>query len=96
MPDSPLGLQRPKSPAETFKNPNYRFSYTADPFSFKVTRVSDDVVIFDTTDYPLVFEDQYLELTTKVPDDANIYGFGETPLPSFRRNNKLVLLLVLL
>ncbi|KAI7855515.1 alpha glucosidase [Circinella umbellata] len=89
VPDSPLGLQRPKPPAEPFKNPNYRFSYTPDPFSFKVTRVSDDVVIFDTTDYPLVFEDQYLELTTKVPDDANIYGFGETTLPSFRRNNKL-------
>ncbi|KAI9249248.1 alpha glucosidase [Phascolomyces articulosus] len=87
VPDSPLGLTRPK-PDGPHDNPNYRFSYSNEPFSFQVIRVSDDVVLFDTTDYPLVFEDQYLELTTKVPEDANIYGFGETPLQSFRRNNK--------
>ncbi|KAI9496829.1 alpha glucosidase [Zychaea mexicana] len=88
VPDSPLGLPRPKLNTP-FENPNYRFKYTREPFTFQVIRTSDNAVVFDTTDYPLVFEDQYLELTTKVPKDANLYGFGETPLPSFRRNNQL-------
>ncbi|KAI8142898.1 alpha glucosidase [Fennellomyces sp. T-0311] len=86
VPDSPLGLERPKlrKPA---KKLNYEFKYAENPFGFQVIRKSDKAVIFDTTDYPLVFEDQYLEITTAVPDDANIYGFGETTLPNFRRDN---------
>ena len=78
-------MERPKlrKPA---KKTNYDFSYTDNPFGFKVTRKHDKEVIFDTNDYPLVFEDQYLELSTAVPDDANLYGVGETTAP-FRRNN---------
>ena len=92
VPDSHLGLERPKlrKPA---KKRNYDFKYTNDPFGFQVVRKSDKEVIFDTTKYPLVFEDQYLEITTAVPDDANIYGFGETTLPNFRRNNVKVQIL---
>ena len=92
VPDSSLGLERPKlrKPA---KKRNYDFKYTNDPFGFQVIRKSDNAVIFDTTNYPLVFEDQYLEITTAVPDDANIYGFGETTLPNFRRNNVKVYIL---
>ncbi|KAJ2847886.1 hypothetical protein IWW36_003619 [Coemansia brasiliensis] len=52
-------------------------------FGFKVVR--DSEVIFDTIGHVLVFEDQYLELTSSVPTDANIYGLGETP-GWFRRN----------
>ncbi|KAI8146374.1 alpha glucosidase [Fennellomyces sp. T-0311] len=88
VPDSPLGLKRPDIESR-FENPNYEFKYTNEPFGFQVVRTSDHVIIFDTTELPFVFQDQYLELTTKVPDDANIYGFGETPLPKFRRNNKM-------
>ncbi|KAJ2320829.1 hypothetical protein IWW52_001115 [Coemansia sp. RSA 2704] len=46
-------------------------------FGFKVLRGGKP--IFDTTGHPLVFEDQYLELTSNVPADANIYGLGESP-----------------
>lgn len=68
------------------KNTNYEFKYTSRPFGFQVIRKSDKEVIFDTTNYPLVFEDQYLEVSTAVPDDTNIYGIGETIAP-FRRDN---------
>ena len=37
--------------------------------------------------FPLVFEDQYLQLTSALPLDANIYGFGEVVASSgFRRD----------
>ncbi|KAH9836846.1 glycosyl hydrolases family 31-domain-containing protein [Rhodofomes roseus] len=37
--------------------------------------------------FPLVFEDQYLQLTSALPYDANIYGFGEVIASSgFRRD----------
>ncbi|KAL1929570.1 hypothetical protein VTP01DRAFT_1708 [Rhizomucor pusillus] len=85
VPDSRLGMVRPKI-KHAAKNTNYEFKYTSRPFGFQVIRKSDKEVIFDTTNYPLVFEDQYLEVSTAVPDDTNIYGIGETIAP-FRRDN---------
>ncbi|KAI8355100.1 alpha glucosidase [Choanephora cucurbitarum] len=86
VPDSPIGLERPKLSSYA-SHPNYEFKYTAKPFSFQVIRKSDKTAIFDTSDLPLVFEDQYLELSTKVPSDANIYGFGEVTAPFRRTTN---------
>ncbi|CAM0142249.1 hypothetical protein VKS41_002270 [Umbelopsis sp. WA50703] len=85
VPDSPIGVERPKI-SHSASDLNYVFQYTEKPFAFKVVRKSDNETIFDTTGQPLVFEDQYLELTTQVPDDANIYGFGELT-GAYRRNN---------
>jgi alpha-glucosidase len=63
------------------------FSWSNDPsFSFKVCRVSDGEVLFDTTGNKLVFEDQFLELSTSMVDDYNIYGLAES-LHSFRLGN---------
>ncbi|KAG2214664.1 hypothetical protein INT46_005681 [Mucor plumbeus] len=88
VPDSPLGFERPQiKHYASSKNRNLDFQYTAKPFSFKVVRKSDKVAIFDTSNLPLVFEDQYLELSTKLPNDANIYGLGEVTAPFKRTNN---------
>ncbi|KAH9616079.1 hypothetical protein KSS87_012301 [Heliosperma pusillum] len=63
------------------------FSYTADPFSFSVKRKSDGQTLFDTTSTgsdpfsSLVFKDQYLEISTKLPNDASLYGLGENTQP---------------
>lgn len=84
-------MERPKVSAAA-RNLNYDFKYTSNPFGFKVIRKSDKQVIFDTTEYPLVFEDQYLEVSTAVPRDTNLYGLGEV-IGSFRRNNVHVSLL---
>ncbi|KAI9357878.1 alpha glucosidase [Pilaira anomala] len=86
VPDSPLGFVRPKL-TKFAKKTNYDFQYTAKPFSFKVVRKSDRVAVFDTASLPIVFEDQYLEISTKVPKDANIYGFGEVTAPFRRTTN---------
>lgn len=63
------------------------FSYTADPFSFSVKRKSNGQTLFDSsTDdsdpyNSLVFKDQYLEISTKLPKDASLYGLGENTQP---------------
>lgn len=89
VPDSPNGFERPKI-HKAAKHRNYDFKYTENPFGFQVIRSSDNQVIFDTTEYPIVFEDQYLELTTSVPDNANLYGFGETTRLDFKLNSEKV------
>ena len=47
-----------------------------------VTRLIDNVVIFDTRDSGgLVYEDQYLSMETVLPANPNIYGLGERAAP---------------
>ncbi|CAI9096221.1 OLC1v1032309C1 [Oldenlandia corymbosa var. corymbosa] len=63
------------------------FSYKTDPFSFAVKRKSDGQTLFDSTSDDsdpysnLVFKDQYLEISTKLPKDASLYGLGESTKP---------------
>uniref|UniRef100_A0A3Q3A333 alpha-glucosidase n=1 Tax=Kryptolebias marmoratus TaxID=37003 RepID=A0A3Q3A333_KRYMA len=49
---------------------------TQKPFGFKVRRNENKNVLFDTTMAPLVFADQYLQLSARLPSH-NIYGLGE-------------------
>ncbi|KAF9414217.1 hypothetical protein BGZ94_000466 [Podila epigama] len=66
----------------------YEFKYEKDPFTFRIIRKSTGEAVFETK-VPamdsLVYEDQYLEISTTLPDDANIYGLGEV-VTSFRRD----------
>ncbi|WCJ24534.1 Alpha-glucosidase [Euphorbia peplus] len=63
------------------------FSYTADPFSFAVKRKSNGQTLFNTSAEKsdpfnqMVFKDQYLEISTKLPKDASLYGLGENTQP---------------
>ncbi|CAN4121866.1 unnamed protein product [Withania somnifera] len=63
------------------------FSYTTDPFSFSVKRKSNGQTLFNTSSENsdpysnLVFKDQYLEISTKLPKDASLYGLGENTQP---------------
>ncbi|KAG0288941.1 hypothetical protein BGZ98_004050, partial [Dissophora globulifera] len=68
----------------------YSFKYTESPFTFSVTRVSDGQVVFDSSVTgmdSLVYEDGYLEISSVLPNDANIYGLGEV-VTSFRRDTR--------
>ncbi len=55
--------------------------HTDFPFGFAVTRRSDGEVLFNTTTTGsfngLVFEDQYIEISTQLPPNPYIYGLGE-------------------
>jgi alpha-glucosidase/lysosomal alpha-glucosidase len=63
----------------------YVVTVFSNPFGFYILRKADDAVIFDTTSNPFVFENQYLEFSTAVPLNANLYGLGEV-VQSFRLN----------
>ncbi|KAK7797627.1 hypothetical protein U0070_006683, partial [Myodes glareolus] len=55
---------------------NYQVDVLKQPFSIKVTRKNNNRVLFDSSIGPLIFSDQYLQLSTFLPS-ANVYGLGE-------------------
>ena len=52
-------------------------SIDEEPFSFTVTRKSNDEVLFSTKGSNIVFETQYVRLRTSLPDNPSLYGLGE-------------------
>jgi alpha-glucosidase len=55
-----------------------QFSWSNDPsFSFKIIRKSTGDVVFDTTGSVLVYENQFIEFVSKLPENHNIFGLGE-------------------
>jgi len=46
-------------------------------FSFSVIRQSTGDVLFDTTGTQLVFENQFIEFASSLPENYNLYGMGE-------------------
>ncbi|KAH0756847.1 hypothetical protein KY290_020340 [Solanum tuberosum] len=63
------------------------FNYKNDPFSFSVKRKSNGETLFnssfdDSDSYNnLIFKDQYLEISTKLPQNTSLYGLGENTQP---------------
>ncbi|KVH97628.1 Galactose mutarotase-like domain-containing protein, partial [Cynara cardunculus var. scolymus] len=81
-----------RSPGTTITATEYAgseliFSYITDPFSFAVRRKSNGETLFNSASdesspfNPLVFKDQYLEISTSLPKDASLYGLGENTQP---------------
>jgi len=74
-------LQPPTSQPATME---YKVVFVEKPFGFAIVRTSTNDVIFNTTSpqfNPILFEDQYLELSTVLPQSPNIYGLGERVAP---------------
>ncbi|XP_067246031.1 sucrase-isomaltase, intestinal [Chanodichthys erythropterus] len=63
----------------------YRLELIHKPFGLRVWRTSPEKILFDTTLGPLVFADQYLQLSAKLPSH-NIYGLGEHVHQTFRHD----------
>ncbi|KAG8473322.1 hypothetical protein CXB51_035434 [Gossypium anomalum] len=63
------------------------FLHTIDPFSFAVTRRSNGQTLFNSSSGgadsfgEMAFKDQYLEISTQLPEDASLYGLGENTQP---------------
>lgn len=64
----------------------FRFQYQNRPedsvFSFQIIRKSTGAVLFDTSMGSFVYNDQFLQIATKLPTGSNVYGFGENNHPS--------------
>lgn len=57
-------------------------------FSFSVVRQSTGDVLFSTMGSKLVYEDQFIEFVTALPENYNLYGLPET-IHEFRLGNNL-------
>jgi alpha-glucosidase len=59
-------------------NNDLGFAWSNDPtFGFTIIRQSTGDVLFDTTGSKLVYENQFIEFVTTLPDGYNLYGMGE-------------------
>lgn len=73
--------------SSAFDDNDLEFVYGDDPtFWMKVIRKSNGETIYDTSGTVLVFENQFVEFKTSLPDEYNLYGLGET-VRSFRLGN---------
>ena len=74
---------RPKGSPDTDKeSATYEVTVNEEMFSFKVVRKSDGEAIFDSTSpggstlmNPLIYEEQYMEISSRLPNDPNIFGY---------------------
>lgn len=57
-------------------NLNYDYKLLDKPFGIQVIRKSNSRILFDSTIGPLLYADQVLQLSIKLPS-SNIYGLGE-------------------
>ncbi|XP_060780036.1 sucrase-isomaltase, intestinal isoform X2 [Neoarius graeffei] len=65
--------------------PKYEFELLKSPFGIRVRRAFNKKVLFDTSIGPLVFANQYLQLSAKLSSN-NIYGLGEHVHKKFRHD----------
>ncbi|XP_072820413.1 maltase-glucoamylase isoform X1 [Vicugna pacos] len=63
----------------------YDVEVSKQPFSIKVLRRSNSRVLFDSSIGPLLFADQFLQLSTRLPS-ANVYGLGEHVHQQYRHD----------
>lgn len=72
-------IPAPDPNAETLSQDNdFQFVWSNSPsFSFSVIRRSTGDVVFTTEGSVLVYEDQFIEFVTQMPENYNTYGLGE-------------------
>ena len=68
---------RPSSDDAEPSDSAFAFSWTEEPFSFKVVRKETNETLFDTSAASFIFENQYLRLRTSLPESPHLYGLGE-------------------
>ncbi|XP_074615489.1 putative maltase-glucoamylase 2 isoform X3 [Acropora palmata] len=66
-------------------NPKYKIEFKGDPFSLKISRKDNGAVLWDSSVGVFIFEDQYLQISTK-PPSSFVFGFGEQEHKSFKHN----------
>ncbi|OXV05272.1 hypothetical protein Egran_06960 [Elaphomyces granulatus] len=71
-------VPKPATEEEGFPETDLMLSWSNEPsFGFKVIRKATGDIVFDTEGTILVFEDQFIELVSALPENYNLYGLGE-------------------
>ncbi|KAL4764015.1 glycosyl hydrolases family 31-domain-containing protein [Aspergillus foveolatus] len=72
-------VPRPKPAADASEShSDFSVTWSNEPtFNFQVARKSTGEVLFDTAGSVLVFENQFIEFVTSLPEEYNLYGLGE-------------------
>lgn len=82
-------VPKPRAEDDVKAQSDLDFSWNNEPtFAFKVTRKRTGDVLFSTEGSKLVYEDQFIEFESSLPENYNLYGLGET-IHSFRLGNNL-------
>ena len=77
------------SPREQYSDDKLAVSWSNDPtFSFSVRRKETGDILFSTEGKVLVYEDQFIEFVSSLPENYNLYGLGEV-IHGFRLGNNL-------
>ncbi|KAH9487681.1 hypothetical protein Btru_069865 [Bulinus truncatus] len=64
---------------------DYSVTFTDDPWGVAIIRRSTGTVVFNSSFPGLILSDQFLQLTTRLPN-VNVYGFGEHRHESFKHD----------
>lgn len=73
--------------SQTVPMNDLNFTWGNDPsFWFSIVRKSNNDTLFTTQGSQVVFENQFVELKSPLPEDYNLYGLGET-IHDFRLSN---------
>ncbi|KAI1432773.1 glycoside hydrolase family 31 protein [Xylaria sp. CBS 124048] len=82
-------VPKPKADVDSIPETDLSFAWSNEPtFSFNVTRKSTGDVLFTTGGSQIVYENQFIEFGSALPENYNLYGLGET-IHSFRLGNNL-------
>ncbi|XP_053395701.1 maltase-glucoamylase-like [Mercenaria mercenaria] len=74
--EAPVGLNLPHDEYDSQALYDVEYSEEASEFFIKVKRKDTNTTVWDTSVGPIVFSEQYLQISTKIPS-KNFYGLGE-------------------
>ncbi|KAI4862569.1 glycoside hydrolase family 31 protein [Hypoxylon rubiginosum] len=88
LPEELIPKPQPEKGYDSNTSPtDLNFTWTNEPtFSFSVSRKSTGDVLFTTEGSQLVYEDQFIEFGSSLPENYNLYGLGEV-IHGFRLGN---------
>ncbi|EPQ06457.1 Sucrase-isomaltase, intestinal [Myotis brandtii] len=81
----PVPLNIPTTPTSTYENRLYDVEIQENPFGIWIRRRSTGRVIWDSRLPGFTFNDQFIQISTRLPSEY-IYGFGEVEHTAFKRD----------
>ncbi|XP_037382547.1 sucrase-isomaltase, intestinal [Talpa occidentalis] len=81
----PVPLDIPTTPTSTHENRLYDAEIKENPFGIQIRRRSTGRVIWDSCLPGFTFNDQFIQISTRLPS-SYLYGFGEVEHTAFKRN----------